>query len=207
MGTGVWKPGDQVAVREVWDGRVWSATPAVVVQDDPDQRRFWIPAGTTMKYAVDRDQRELRLYADRWSLADRTFSRGILSFAWPDTQHVVLAMWREDGTFEGWYVNLETPVGRDDRSYDFVDHCLDVLVPADRSTWTWKDEEELAEAVRMGIFTAEEAAGFRAEGERAARRVLDREPPFDADWSGWRPDPSWPIPVLPDGWDRVGSAG
>jgi predicted RNA-binding protein associated with RNAse of E/G family len=192
-----------VAVREIWNGQVWSATPAVVVEDGPNERRFFIPAGTTMKFAVDQDGRELRLYADRWVLADRAFSRSILSFSWPDVRHAVLAFWEADWTFAGWYVNLETALGRDGPCYDFVDHCLDVLVPADRSTWAWKDEEELAEAVRLGIFTPEEAASFRAEGERAVRRILDREPPFHYPWDEWLPDLSWPIPVLPDGWDRV----
>jgi uncharacterized protein len=31
--------------------------------------------------------------------------------------------------------------------------------------------------------------------------VLAGEPPFDRDWQDWRPDPRWPVPELPDGWD------
>jgi predicted RNA-binding protein associated with RNAse of E/G family len=200
---GTWGPGDEVAVREIWDGRVWSAMPAVVVEDGPDERRFFIPAGATMKYAVDRDGRELRLYADRWELADRAFSRSILSFSWPNVRHAVLALWEADWRFAGWYVNLETALGRDGRCYDFVDHCLDVLVPPDGATWSWKDEDELEEAVRLGIISAEETVALRTEGERAAHRVLEREPPFDRDWASWRPDPAWPVPTLPEGWDRV----
>ena len=67
--------------------------------------------------------------------------------------------------------------------------------------WRFKDEDELEEAVARGLFTRDEAAGFRAQGERAARRILERRPPFDRDWSSWRPDPSWPPPQLPPGWD------
>ena len=27
-------------------------------------------------------------------------------------------------------------------------------------------------------------------------------------WADWRPDPAWPVPVLPSGWDRAeGSCG
>jgi hypothetical protein len=33
--------------------------------------------------------------------------------------------------------------------------------------------------------------------------ILLREPPFDEDWSSWRPDPAWPAPELPTGWDLV----
>jgi uncharacterized protein len=200
---GTWAPGESVAVREIWDGRVWSATPAVVVEDGPAERRFYIPAGTTMTYAVDPDGRELRLYADHWELADRSFTRSMLSFSWPDVRHAVLALWEADWAFAGWYVNLETALGRDGRCYDFVDHSLDVLVPPDGSTWSWKDEDELEEAVRRGIVTEEDATALRKEGERAARRLVRREPPFDRDWSQWRPDPAWPVPTLPGGWSRV----
>jgi hypothetical protein len=26
--------------------------------------------------------------------------------------------------------------------------------------------------------------------------------PFDEGWEHWRPDPGWPLPELPDDWDR-----
>jgi predicted RNA-binding protein associated with RNAse of E/G family len=198
-----WARGDQIVLREVWRGRVWTAMPAIVVEDEPGQRLFFIPAGTRIKYAVDQEGRELRLYRDERILADHDTTRHVLGFSWPGSIHAVLAIWDPGWRFTGWYINLEDNVGRSGRFYDYVDHCLDVLIPPDRSTWTWKDEEELTEAVRLGIYTEAQAAAFRAEGERAARRLLDGEAPFDRDWSSWRPDPDWPIPTLPDGWDRV----
>ena len=53
------------------------------------------------------------------------------------------------------------------------------------------------------MFSEEDAAWFRYWGERAVEHVLLREPPFDRDWSTWRPDPSWETPELPTGWDLV----
>ena len=88
--------------------------------------------------------------------------RSVLSFGWPGAQHAILALWSADRSFSGWYVNLEQRLGRSRTTYDFVDHCLDVLIPPDRSTWTWKDEDELEEAVRLGIFTPDDAERFRA---------------------------------------------
>jgi hypothetical protein len=61
-----------------------------------------------------------------------------------------------------------------------------------------KDEDELAEQVELGCFTAEEAAAARAEGERVLA-----EWPFPTGWEDWRPDPSWPVPELPVVWDVV----
>lgn len=198
-----WKRGDQIVLREIWRGRVWTAMPAIVIKDGPRQRQDFISAGTTIKYAVDEEGRELRLYRDRWSLADHETRRHVLGFSSPGSGHAILAIWDAGWLFTGWYINLEANIGRTRRCYDYVDHCLDILVPPDRSRWTWKDQEELEEAVRLGIYTQEQAAEFRAEGERAVRRLLGGEPPFDRDWSSWRPDPAWPVPTLSPGWDRV----
>jgi hypothetical protein len=201
--TSRWKPGDTAVLREVWRERVWTAIPATVVHDGPGEAIFYVPVGTQVKYAVDRAGRELRLYTDEWLLADHVTTRQWISFAWPDRRHAVLAFWDREWTFAGWYVNVETPLGRTEIALDYVDHCIDVLIPPDRSTWTWKDEEELEEAVRRGIWSEQQAASFRIEGERGARGILEGEPPFERDWSGWRPDPGWRVPQLPDGWERV----
>jgi predicted RNA-binding protein associated with RNAse of E/G family len=201
------RPGASIVLREMWGGRVWSAWPAIVIEDGRERLIVFIPAGTTVKHAAGPDRRELRLYADEWTFTDRVTRRPVLSFTDPETEHSVMAFWDDRWRFGGWYVNLERALGRSNRTYDFVDHCLDVLIPPDRSTWTWKDEDELEEAVRRRTFTPEEAAAFRAEGERAALRVVHGEPPFDRDWSTWRPDPAWGTPELPEGWDSVRGKG
>ena len=69
--------------------------------------------------------------------------------------------------------------------------------------WRWKDEDELAGAVRLGIYSREQAAAIRAEGERVIEAIEDRRPPFDGRWEGWRPDPACGIPTAPPGWDRA----
>jgi len=198
-----WSPGDAVVVREVWRGRVFEARPANVVQDEPEQTMFLVPGGIACGLPIGEDGTELRLPNRPWQLEIR--ERGpnpILSFAWPDTPYAVLRWSTEEGT-PIWYVNLQDPLRRTDLGFDTVDHALDVIVELD-GAWRWKDADELAAAVKRGLFTADQAAAFRVEGERAVTRILDREPPFDHDWNSWCPDPSWPTPSLPDGWDRVG---
>ena len=103
-------------------------------------------------------------------------------------------------------MNLETEPRRTSIGFDYTDHALDVLVSIDRTTVTWKDEGELDEAVGLGLFTQEEASSFRRDGDRAVEKLVNREPPFDRDWTDWRPDPSWTAPDLPAGWDRLGDA-
>jgi hypothetical protein len=196
-------PGTSIALREVWHGRVFEARPTLVVQDDPEQTMLLLPGGVRCGLPIGADGRELRLPDEDWHLELRPRGdRPILSFAWPETPYSVL-LWTVEEDRRVWYVNLQDPLVRTSIGFDTVDHALDVVVELDRSSWRWKDEDELAEAVQDGLFTPAEAADFRAWGERAVDRILSSEPPFDRNWDGWRPDPGWGVPELPDGWERV----
>jgi len=197
--------GAPVAIRELWGGRLWAAYPAVLVQDSAEQRMFCIPPGTRWMAAADPRGTLLRLPTARWRLAERRWeNRWILSFSWPGVPYGVLGLWTvEPEEFTGWYVNLESPLEPSAPGFDCTDHVLDVLVSPDGSSWAWKDEDELAEAVARGLFTPDEARTFHEDGERAVARIAAHQPPFDRDWSTWRPDPSWPVPELPPGWDVV----
>jgi predicted RNA-binding protein associated with RNAse of E/G family len=196
------RPGEVVALREIWRGRVWEARPAVVVEDAPDRRSFFIPAGTVAQLPADERGELLRLPADEWRLREVRVTQDVLSFEDPEAAHAVLGLF-DDGWLSGWYVNLQSPLRPSTVGFDYQDHVLDVLVSADLRTWRWKDEEDLEEAVARGIFTPAEAVAIRAEGERAVERMLRGEPPFDRSWEDWRPDPWWPRPAFPEGWDRV----
>lgn len=196
------EPGEAVALREIWHGRVWGARPATVVDERPHQTTLVIPAGIRWM-APFHDGRRLKIQQEEFELLEVPYDEAhVLSFSWPDTRYAVLLFFRPDWSTWNWYVNLEDPLRRTHVGFDTLDHELDVIVGFDGS-WRWKDEDELAEAIRRGVIAADEEPRLRADGERAVRRILDREPPFDRDWSEWRPDPSWPVPVLPEGWDAV----
>jgi hypothetical protein len=164
---------------------------------------LFIPAQTSWM-APFHDGRRLKIPQTEFELAPLRYEEEIhvLSFSWPATWYAVLLFLRPDGSAHSWYVNLEEPLRRTELGFDTLDHELDVIVELDGS-WRWKDEDDLAESIRRGVIPAEEEPRLRADGERAVRRIVDREPPFDRDWSAWRPDPTWPLPVLPEGWDRV----
>ncbi|MGZ4131644.1 MAG: DUF402 domain-containing protein [Actinomycetota bacterium] len=196
------EPGEVVALREVWAGRVWYARPAVVVRDDENLQMFHVPPHVRCKQPVGPDGAPLRIPSQTWELDDT--ERGdtrILSFAFPDTPYAVILPFGPQGRLQEYYVNLQSPLRRSPAGFDTVEHLLDVTIPPDRSSWSWKDEDELAQAVTRGLFTEEDAEWFRHWGERAVEHVLLREPPFDADWEGWTPDPSWHAEELPPDWD------
>jgi len=195
-------PGEPIALRQTWGGRVWAARPATVVQDAPEQTMLFIPVGIRWM-APFHDGLRLKIPQPAFELVPQRYEQAhILSFSWPDTWYAVLLFLRPDWEPWSWYVNLEEPLRRTRIGFDSLDHELDVIVELDGS-WRWKDEDELAESIRRGVIRADEEPRMRADGERAVRRIVEREPPFDQDWSGWRPDPSWPVPELPAGWDRV----
>jgi hypothetical protein len=116
----------------------------------------------------------------------------------PRKAHSLELFWDEAWSFLGWYVNLQSPLRRSPLGYDMTDWALDVWVEPD-GHWEWKDEEDFAEARRLGVLDDAAAAAVRAEGERviAAR-------PWPTGWEGWRPPAAWPALSLPEGWDVVG---
>jgi predicted RNA-binding protein associated with RNAse of E/G family len=101
-----------------------------------------------------------------------------------------------------WYVNLEEPLRRTAQGFDYLDQFLDVIVKPDLSGWHWKDEDELEEAVSLGLVSKEKAAVMYIEGDRVVAWLQSGKSPFSG-WEKWRPDPSWQVPVLPEGWDKI----
>jgi predicted RNA-binding protein associated with RNAse of E/G family len=68
-----------------------------------------------------------------------------------------------------------------DGAFEMTDQALDILVDPD-GTWRWKDEDDFAETQALGVWTPEEAAAIRAEGER----VIGARP-WPSGWEDWRP--------------------
>lgn len=195
------EPGEPIALREVWEGRVWSARPCTVVEDGPALAILYVPAGTRWM-AAGREGRRLKIPQVPFEPLEQTADAHVLSFAWPGASAAALLLFGPDRSPLRWYVNAEEPLRRTPIGFDTLDRQLDAMVELDGS-WRWKDEDELDEAIRRGVVDAGDAVRLRAEVERVVGLILDREPPFDRDWTGWRPDPAWPTPALPPGWDVV----
>jgi len=107
--------------------------------------------------------------------------------------------WVED-RYVGWYVNPEQPLVETEHGFDGNDLTLDVNVALDLSSWSWKDEDELAWGLECGAISPEEAALARRAALEAIELLEARAWPFvddDAVWAACAPDPSWPVPVVP----------
>ena len=135
-----YEPGDVVAIRELWHGRVWYARPAIVVADEPSLRMFHVPPRVVCEEPVDDDGQALRLPADRWTLqAVRRGPTSMLSFAFPETPYAVILGFDERSELFEYYINLEEPLTRSPSGFDTVDHLLDVTIPPDRSSDPFHD--------------------------------------------------------------------
>lgn len=201
----LWEPGQGIALREVWRGRVYSIIPVRVAQDMSSWTALYLPPNTSSLWPHTRDGETLRIPVDEWVLDGGPWTGGdILYLFQPGLGYTATAFWDKERVFEGWKIDLVEPIHRTRLGFDYMDQLLDILVSADRSTWRWKDEDEVLEARARGVFTAQQAGDLYRRGEGALQALLAGEPPFDRDWVNWTPDPSWRIPVdLPEGWEIV----
>lgn len=186
------EPGLTIELREVWRGETWEERTAIVVQDEPDLIALYTPRASHAMIAVDADGNHLRMPTKEWTLRRSTApALEILALHVPGAEHSLLAIFDPPPRFTPWYINLESDLVRTERGFEYEEHVLDVLVERDLSTWRWKDEDELEEAVALGMFTPRQAEAFRHEGLHALNWLLTRQPPYDRDWLSWRPPPEW----------------
>ena len=63
--------------------------------------------------------------------------------------------------------------------------------------YRWKDEDEYQHGRRLGLIS--DAVHARVDEARQAVLALvqARQGLFAQGWPDWRPDPDWPVPVLP----------
>ena len=198
------QPGGHIMLREIWRGLVWSGRPYTVVEDSPRRLVLHAKAGVRWVKPCRADGTALRIREPGWVLREDAWSTEALRIVAPGSRHSVLLLWTA-GFRELllWYVNLEEPLTRTAIGFDYLDQLLDIEIAPDLSSWKWKDEDEVEEAVARGVMTPGDAGSARDEGERVIAALGAREPPFDEPWERWRPDPGWAVPGLPDGWDDL----
>ncbi len=196
----MWTRGDTIVLRRLYGGRVRFAFAQTVVEErDGLVVSFLRPGTPGVLTGRDENGRYLQRWAQDLPAVPHVWERTSVLWLTPHGEPYALALFWDEGhaRFLGWYVNLQAPAVRTPIGLDTTDLALDVWVEPD-GTWLWKDEDDLAHGVELGIWSPKEAAKIRAEGERVIEAW-----PFPTGWEDFRPDPAWAIPSLPDGWDRV----
>ena len=200
-----WQPGDTVLYRSLIIGRPLVTIAVTVVADEPGLLALYRPDGAPYRELVTDDGQPLprvmrpdAIRSLRGRQRDGRWPHGPSLLLTPaGAAHAILLNWSPDWVFQRWYVNLQQPTVRTAAGFDITDQFLDIVVRPD-GDWVWKDEDELEEAIRSGRLTADEGHAVRQEGERIVADVVAGRPPFDGSWQGWRPDPAWLMPALPD---------
>ena len=200
-------PGQPVLVREIWQGKIWTARPEIIVQDTPELLALYKARGTRWKQSISPEGTKPLVQSRKscqWQLNDAVWDvEGNLRLNIPGSHYSVLAFWNDSHeSLSCWYVNLEYPLIRTEKGFDYTDMILDLIVEPDLKTWRWKDGDEFQEAQDLGLISPQEAKFFHAEGEKALKQLQSDKSVFNA-WEHWQPDLSWQVPVLPDGWDVV----
>jgi predicted RNA-binding protein associated with RNAse of E/G family len=188
--------------RHLYQGRLRWAIPNLLIAETPEQVVTLLVPGTLCKAPTSYGNTGyVRQLLDGWEVGDFTWhARRCLMIAPRHASHTLGLDWdHASGRFLGWYINLQEPLRPTPLGFDTFDQMLDIWIEPD-CTWSWKDWDELDEALRAGVFTAAEVAAIRAEGRRVIEQLGSWLP---TGWEAWEPDPSWPLPTLPDGWDRL----
>jgi hypothetical protein len=192
-----------VVWRHLYKGRLRWAIPNLLIDETPEQVVTLLLPGTVCKAPVEygRVGYVQQLLGGPEAIGDFVWhTRRLLTIAPRAAAHTLSLHWdHASGDFLGWYVNLQEPMRPTPIGYDSFDQMLDVWIEPDGS-WRWKDWDELVEAEQAGLFSPAETAAIRAEGQRVIDSLKTRLP---TGWEGWQPDPAWPLPVLPGGWDCV----
>lgn len=204
------QPGEPVLLRYRRNYPAEGVVPVTIVEDTGGRIMFYTAEGTPIKVRhtaegaplgrtipfAERERMPVVLGDAVWHTAN------LLTITESGRASSVGLFWAAiDWRFLGYYPNLQAPLRRTLLGFDTADFLLDITIEPDLS-WQWKDEDEFTIAQEMGIFTPEQAAAIRAEGERIIADVEARRPPFDGSYERWRPEPSWTQPTMPAGWDR-----
>lgn len=138
----------------MWQGRTWELRTAVIVEDTPHLIALWTPPSSEALVAVDAEGQPMRMPVGDWSLAPAlTFTGGSLGLHVPGQHHSVIVIFDPPAGYAPWYINLESDLERTDVGFEYEEHVLDIIAERDLSSWRWKDEDELDEAVALGMFT------------------------------------------------------
>jgi hypothetical protein len=192
-------------MRGVWRNKVYSIFPVRVAQDSSGWAALCLPRQAIALYPHTREGAPVRIPVDEWVLDGGSWEGGdVLYLVHVGVGYTFTGWWEDDHLFGGWKIDLVEPVRRTPLGFDYMDQLLDIIVSADRSTWRWKDEDEVSEAQARGIFTAEQVRDLYRRGESALQSIQLNEPPFDGGWETWRPNPAWRVTFdLPQGWEQV----
>ena len=163
--TRYWQQGDQIVLREIFRGRIWSGRPYTIVEDTPQRLIIYMGVGVRWMRPVRRNSSAIRGRELHWTLREAVWPIEALRIVTPGRHHSILLLWTEGfREFLKWYVNLEDPLTHSAVGFVAVRPVMEwfavwpergrTVFPRaslgkmqGESAWNWKDEDELEDAV------------------------------------------------------------
>jgi hypothetical protein len=207
--TTAFRSGATAVRRDVFNGKIWSAAPHRVIDDDGTVMRLacWpgiegIAAAAWIQWLITGDDAIRKqiipdLVRGGWQLSPWVWrDNTVVSWYGVDADFSIHLFTPVGGGAGHWYINFERPVRRTAIGIDTVDLMLDLVADPELQRWSWKDEDEYAQARRLGLITDADHKRVEAARQRAVALLETRGGPFADHASRWMPA-DWPTPTLP----------
>ncbi len=202
-----WNFGDTLVVRNISrsDGTVGTAIAGITIQDDADVLAVYFPHGSPFKnnWVIPPEKRvelvdKIPPSAQR-EYQDVVWQNNMVRLFLPQKAYSVWLIFDENGVFSSWYGNLEAPYIRTSIGIDTRDYALDIVADCD-GQWQWKDKDEFARRLEVGIDSVEHQERVRTAGLDFIHRLENNLSPFKDGWQDFQPPSDWGIRELPLNW-------
>ena len=206
----MWQPGEVIAWRNIAYGRPWHIQSGIVVSDRFDEIVIATLPGSESVMETSCAQKG-KAGKRRWEFKDHDWeltrsawhTNRVLAITEPEKYYSIMLFWNQErNEFLGYYVNFQLPFKRSPSGIDTLDLDLDIDMEPDLS-YRWKDEEDYQLAIDNRAILPEWVQGIEAAKPDILERIEKRQYPFDGSWLDWKPDPTWSLPKLPEGWDKI----
>ena len=206
----MWHPGDVVAWRGIYRGRVWHANPMIVVKDSFEELVLTLLPNAEC-FVEETYSKGKKAAKRRWDFENADWK--LARFPWhtnrllillePEKYYSTMYFWNgARNEFLCYYVNFQLPFQRSHCGIDTLDLDLDLIITPDFS-YKWKDVDDYQKAIDNAVIPP----GWTREIDKARIEILDklekRRYPYDGSWLDWLPEANWSPPKLPENWDKI----
>jgi len=206
----MWKYGDVITWRGIFNGRIWHVQPTIVVKDSPQELVLTLLPGTECvadeNYPKGKQNSKKRweFVNNDWVLAKYIWrTNRLLLILEPENYYSTILFWNDESqAFLCYYINFQQPFVRNLHGIDTLDLELDLVIRPDLSC-EWKDVNDYEMCISTGLIQPDWVNGIDLAKTEVLQRLDEKQYPFDGSWLNWKPDLTWTPPSLPDGWDTI----
>jgi hypothetical protein len=209
-----WMPGEAVALRGIYNNRVWYMQTALVVHDTPEEIVLAVLPGAECSAPVEyihgkhgalgHYDRWGNYLANRWNMEKYLWrTNRLLILLEPEKYYSRMFFWEhKTGDFRCYYINFQLPFHRSEIGFDTLDLELDIVIEPTLE-WFWKDVENYQKGIHCGVIRGEWTEQIEKAKQEVFQILENRDYPFDGSWRDWKPNPAWQPPRLLENWDKI----